>query len=137
LISGVLINQNLEETIAGVSQGGIISPVISNFVLDGLENCVRGSIAEITSSKNLVKEYYGQKSGIKVVKRFNIQFVRYADDFLVTCRSMHIAKNFIKPAIVKFLAERGIGLSEDKSSIFRLKDKDLEYLGYRFLFRKA
>jgi hypothetical protein len=50
---------------------------------------------------------------------------------------MHIAKNFIKPAIVKFLEERGIGLSEDKSSIFRLKDKDLEYLGYRFLFRKA
>jgi retron-type reverse transcriptase len=68
LISGVLINQNLEETITGVPQGGIISPVISNFVLDGLENCVRGSIAEITSSKNLVKEYYGQKSGIKVVK---------------------------------------------------------------------
>jgi len=121
---------------AVVPQDGIISPIISNFVLDGLEDCVRGSIAKITLSKNLVKEYYGQKPGISVVKRFNIQFVRYADDFLVTCRSMHIAKNFIKPAIIKFLDERGLWLSEEKSSIFRLKDKDLEFLGYRFVFRK-
>jgi RNA-directed DNA polymerase len=121
---------------AVVPQDGIISPIISNFVLDGLEDCVRGSIAKITLSKNLVKEYYGQKPGTSVVKRFNIQFVRYADDFLVTCRSMHIAKNFIKPAIIKFLDERGLWLSEEKSSIFRLKDKDLEFLGYRFVFRK-
>jgi len=121
---------------AVVPQDGIISPIISNFVLDGLEDCVRGSIAKITLSKNLVKEYYGQKPGTSVVKRFNIQFVRYGDDFLVTCRSMHIAKNFIKPAIIKFLDERGLWLSEEKSSIFRLKDKDLEFLGYRFVFRK-
>jgi RNA-directed DNA polymerase len=121
---------------AVVPQDGIISPIISNFVLDGLEDCVRGSIAKITLSKNLVKEYYGQKPGISVVKRFNIQFVRYADDFLVTCRSMHIAKNFIKPAIIKFLDERGLWLSEEKSSVFKLKDKDLEFLGYRFVFRK-
>jgi len=121
---------------AVVPQDGIISPIISNFVLDGLEDCIRGSIAKITLSKNLVKEYYGQKPGTSVVKRFNIQFVRYADDFLVTCRSMHIAKNFIKPAIIKFLDERGLWLSEEKSSIFRLKDKDLEFLGYRFVFRK-
>jgi RNA-directed DNA polymerase len=123
-------------TLAGVPQGGIISPIISNFVLDGLEDCVRGSIAKITLSKNLVKEYYGQKSGTSVVKRFNIQFVRYAYDFLVTCRSIYIAKKFIKPAIIKFLDERGLWLSEEKSSIFRLKDKDLEFLGYRFVFRK-
>ena len=136
LISGVLINQNLEETIAGVPQGGIISPVISNFTLNGLEDCIKGSIAKITSSKNLVKEYYGQRSGTNVVKRFNIQFVRYADDFLVTCRSIYIAKEFIKPAIVKFLNVRGLLLSKEKSSIFRLKDKDLEFLGYKFMFRK-
>jgi RNA-directed DNA polymerase len=77
-----------------------------------------------------------QKSGTSVVKRFNIQFVRYAYDFLVTCRSIYIAKKFIKPAIIKFLDERGLWLSEEKSSIFRLKYKDLEFLGYRFVFRK-
>jgi len=137
LISGVLINDNLEDTINGVPEGGIISPTINNFVLDDLEKCVEESIAKITKSKSRVKKYYGTKSGKPVVKRFNIQFVRYADDFVITCRSMYIAKEFIKPAVVNFLKERGVKLSEEKSSIFRLRNKSLEFLGYNFVFSKA
>lgn len=137
LISGVLTNYNLETTNSGVPQGGIISPVISNFVLDGLEKCVEGSIAKITKSKSRVKEYYGTKSGKPVVKKFNIQFVRYADDFVITCRSIYIAKDYIKPAAVTFLKEIGVWLSEEKSSIFRLRNKNLDFLGYSFVFSKA
>lgn len=137
MISGVLINDNLEDTINGVPEGGIISPTINNFVLDDLEKCVEESIAKITKSKSRVKKYYGTKSGKPVVKRFNIQFVRYADDFVITCRSMYIAKEFIKPAVVNFLKERGVKLSEEKSSIFRLRNKSLEFLGYNFVFSKA
>ena len=127
----------METTNSGVPQGGIISPVISNFVLDGLEKCVERSIAKITKSKSRVKEYYGTKSGKPVVKRFNIQFVRYADDFVITCRSIYIAKDYIKPAVVTFLKERGVWLSEEKSSIFRLRDKNLDFLGYSFVFSKT
>lgn len=134
LRSGVFINEKLIPTYSGVPQGGIISPTISNFMLDGLENCVLRSIFTITSSKTLVKEYYGKASGKPVVKRFNIQFVRYADDFVITCRSMYIAKKFVKPAVVNFLKERGIQLSNEKSSIFRLRNKNLDYLGYSFIF---
>lgn len=136
LSSGVFIDQRLEATLTGVPQGGIISPVISNFVLDGLENHILGSITSITKSKTLTKEFYGLKSGVNMVKRFNIQYTRYADDFIVTCRSIYIAKKFIKPAIKEFLDIRGIYLSEEKSSIFKLKYKDLEYLGYKFMFRE-
>jgi len=50
---------------------------------------------------------------------------------------MFIAKIFIKPVIVQFLSERGIRFFEGKSSISRLKDTDLKYLGYRFFFRKS
>jgi RNA-directed DNA polymerase len=102
-----------------------------------LENCTIGSIKDITKSKKLVKEYYGQASGTNIVKRFNIQFTRYADNFVITCRSLHIAKNYIKPAIVRFLEERGLSLSPEKSTIFRIQDKELEFLGYKFLFKES
>jgi len=95
---------------------------------------VRTSISKITKSKQGVKKYYNKASGKPMIQRFNIQFVRYVDDFVITCRSIHIAKNYIKPAIVKFLKERGLSLSEEKSSIFRLKHKNLDYLGYTFTY---
>lgn len=137
LKSGVLINHDVVKTVAGVPQGGVISPIISNFTLDGLEGCTIGSIKDITKSKKLVKEYYGQASGVNIVKRFNIQFTRYADDVVITCRSLHIAKNYIKPAIIRFLEERGLSLSPEKNMVFRMKDKELEFLGYRFLFKES
>jgi hypothetical protein len=49
------------------------------------------------------------------------------------CRSLSIGKEYIKPAIINFLKERGIWLSEKKSSIFRLKHKKLDFLGYSFV----
>ena len=135
LLSGILIDKSVVATHSGVPQGGIISPCISNYMLDGLEECVvRTSISKITKSKQGVKKYYNKASGKPMIQRFNIQFVRYIDDFVITCRSMHIAKNYIKPAIVKFLKERGLSLSEEKSSIFRLRDKNLDYLGYTFTY---
>jgi RNA-directed DNA polymerase len=138
LISGIIvIDKVFKTTNAGVPQGGIISLTISNFVLNGLEECINDSIKPIITSKTWVKEYYGIKSGIPVVKRFNMQFIRYADDFVITCGSMYIAKTYIKPAIIDFLKERGVWLSEEKSFIFRLSDKSLDFLGYTFIYSSA
>ena len=60
----------LYPTTAGVPQGGIISPVISNLVLDGLEAIVQGS-----SWQRRVP---------------NSNYVRWADDFLVTTTSRQV-----------------------------------------------
>jgi retron-type reverse transcriptase len=50
LSSGVMLNKNnYEPTENGVLQSGIISPIISNFVLDGLEDCTNNSIQAVTS----------------------------------------------------------------------------------------
>jgi RNA-directed DNA polymerase len=50
LVSEVVVSgKDYESTETGVPQGGIISPVISNFVLDGLEECVYNSIQAVTS----------------------------------------------------------------------------------------
>jgi RNA-directed DNA polymerase len=109
LVSGVVVRgKDYEPTETGVPQGGIISPVISNFVLDGLEECVYNSIQAVTSRKCRTKEFRGSITNDIIIKRFNIQFIRYADDFIITCRSMYIAKEYIKPKIINFLKERGV-----------------------------
>lgn len=95
----------------GTPQGGIISPTLSNMTLDGLEEVVRGA----------------------VLRRNRVNFIRYADDFIVTGKSKHILEQKIKPAVEAFLAERGLTLSEEKTVITYIKD------GFKFLgqtFRK-
>jgi RNA-directed DNA polymerase len=84
-------------TTAGVPQGGLISPVISNLVLDGLEAIVQGS------------------SWHRSVH--NINYVRWADDFLVTATSRQELAETVLPRIDAFLAERGVQLSAEKTVI--------------------
>ena len=95
----------------GVPQGGIISPTISNMVLDGLENAVRCAVP----------------------RRCRISFDRCADDFIITGKSKSILEDAIQPVVEGFLAERGLELSPEKTVITHIKD------GFKFLgqaFRK-
>jgi RNA-directed DNA polymerase len=95
-------------TTAGVPQGGIISPVISNLVLDGLEAIVQGS----TWHRSV----------------HNINYVRWADDFLVTATSRHVLETITLPRITAFLAERGVQLSTKKTVITPLA-QGFDFLG--------
>jgi RNA-directed DNA polymerase len=93
----------------GVPQGGIISPTISNMVLDGLEEAVHRAVA----------------------RRRRINFVRYADDFIITGKSKTILEDVIRPVVENFLAERGLELSAEKTVITHIKD-GFTFLGQTF-----
>lgn len=93
----------------GVPQGGIISPVLSNMVLDGLEQAVRCA----------------------VLRRNRINFLRYADDFIITGKSKTILEEAIQPVVEAFLAERGLSLSLEKTVITHIKD-GFTFLGQTF-----
>jgi RNA-directed DNA polymerase len=84
-------------TTAGVPHGGICSPVISNLVLDGLEAVVQGS------------------SWHRSVHHIN--YVRWADDFIVTANSRGVLAEDILPRIEAFLADRGVRLATEKTVI--------------------
>lgn len=86
-------------TTAGVSQGGLISPVLSNRVLDGLEQVVCGS------------------SSSRFRRRHHIHYVRWADDFIVTANSREVLAEVVRPRINAFLAARGMRLSAEKTVI--------------------
>jgi len=62
--------------------------------------------------------------------------VRYADDFVIIARSRRILEKHIRPAVILFLKERGLGLSPEKTRLFTMKSgEELNFLGYTFKYR--
>lgn len=110
LKAGFVYNRHLNPSKSGTPQGGIISPILANMALDGIEALIASN-------------YYTSKYG-RVDKRYDhhkINFVRYADDFIVTADSEETAKE-IAELIKLFLKERGLELSESKTLISHIDD---------------
>jgi len=112
LKTGYIDNKHWFPTERGTPQGGIISPTIANMVLDGLETAI-----------NL---HAGARRNRNPHK---IHFVRYADDFVVTCANVEYLEQEIKPLVNKFLAERGLILSPEKTKITHI-DQGFDFLGF-------
>ena len=95
------------DSTSGTPQGGIISPTLANFTLNGLEKTVKDSVRRLTKSTEQrmpVKLKDGSKKKISL----STQVVRYADDFVVITRSENLLNKYINPAIKAFLEERGL-----------------------------
>lgn len=112
LQAGFIDKGTLFATTAGTPQGGIISPVIANMTLDGLEGCVFASVGATTAAR----------------RKFKINVIRYADDFIVTGASKEILEDTVLPAIRQFMLDRGLELSEEKTRITHI-DEDFDFLG--------
>lgn len=102
----------LFETRAGTPQGGIISPVIANMALDGLEAAVHASAG----------------GSQKARRRAKLNVIRYADDFVVTSATKSALESQVLPAIRRFMAERGLELSEEKTRITHISE-GFDFLG--------
>jgi RNA-directed DNA polymerase len=111
LKAGYVYQNELFPTDAGTPQGGIISPVAANMTLDGLE----AMLAE--------KFPRARWTGLKM------HMVRYADDFIITGHSKEWLEQEVKPVVVKFLAERGLVLSPEKTKITHIKE-GFDFLGW-------
>ena len=96
----------------GTPQGGICSPVLANMTLDGLE-------------KELRKKY---PKASKISRKAKVNFVRFADDFIITGSSKELLEVEVIPLVEKFLKERGLELSLEKTRITHIKD-GFDFLG--------
>lgn len=133
LTCGILDKRIFNISDSGVPQGGILSPVLANFTLNGLQNIVYKAIYSLTKSKARRIPILGAD----VVYPSYLEIVRYADDFVVLCRNKFILKSLVIPQINKFLQKRGLSLSSAKTKLFRLKDGIiLKFLGYNFHYEK-
>ena len=108
LKAGYIERQHWHETESGTPQGGIISPILTNMTLDGLE-------------KEL-KARFPRHKGHKV------NLVRYADDFIVTGSNPELLEQEVKPFIIEFLWERGLQLSPEKTHITHIGE-GFDFLG--------
>ena len=113
LKAGIMEQGKYLDTEAGTPQGGIISPLLANWALDGLEPILR--------------ERYG-KIGSKLAGRSKVNYVRYADDFVITGISQEILDKEVRPLVEAFMAERGLKLSESKTVITNVH-RGFDFLG--------
>ena len=120
LKAGYVFESHLFPTDAGTPQGGIISPILANMTLDGIENII-------------TDKYHRNKCGNidrKHAAKYKVNFVRYADDFIVTANTEEIAKE-VKELIKSFLKDRGLELSDEKTIITHI-DIGFDFLGWNF-----
>lgn len=106
----MFLNQSIMEELTewtpetGVPQGAVLSPILSNLYLNALDH----RMAEL-----------------------GYQMVRYADDFVILCRSQVEAESALEE-VKHFVAEAGLTLHPEKTQIVDSREKSFAFLGYSF-----
>lgn len=112
---GYVETRKLFPTDEGAPQGGTISPTLMNMTLDGLER--------------LLQKRLPTRQKVNGRTHFNkLNFVRYADDFIITGESPEFLRDKVLPIVKEFLTERGLQLSEEKTVITHIED-GFDFLG--------
>jgi RNA-directed DNA polymerase len=115
LKAGYIDNNVFNDTNIGTPQGGIISPLLANIALHGME-------------EELGVEYLFNKKQGHFLKESSIGIVRYADDFVILCKTEEEAK-IMYEKLKPYLAKRGLTLAEDKTKITHISE-GFDFLGF-------
>lgn len=124
----------------GTPQGGIISPLLANIVLNELDHWVDN---QWINNQAVLKNYKlrNNKAGCPIksnaytaMRRTNLKemyIIRYADDFRIFCRTYEQAEK-TKIAITKWLEDRlKLEISQEKTRIVNVKKRYMEFLGFK------
>mmetsp|Transcript_24364 Transcript_24364/g.67511 ORF Transcript_24364/g.67511 Transcript_24364/m.67511 type:complete len:574 (+) Transcript_24364:576-2297(+) len=114
------------DNIKGTPQGGIISPLLANIALHGLED----HLLNFVSSKDFPKPHPEASRGTRT-KRVALGVIRYADDLVLIHRNPEIMEKVIVET-KNWLANVGLELSEEKSKL-RWASESFSYLGFRII----
>jgi len=116
LKAGVIGKDGFAPTEEGTPQGGVISPLIFNIALHGMEEA-----AGTVYRRNPYRDSEATVPGTPVV-------IRYADDFIALCESREQAET-VKTRLTPWLAARGLAFNEDKTRVVHL-DEGFDFLGF-------
>jgi RNA-directed DNA polymerase len=108
------VEKGFSPTEAGTPQGGVISPLLLNIALHGLEEAAG------------VRYRTGIHAGTMAAA--SPALTRYADDLVVCCHSRQQAEQ-VKAKLAAWLRPRGLAFSEAKTRIVRLDEEGFEFLG--------
>ena len=105
LVSGVQIDEEYKETVIGTPQGGNLSPLLSNIMLNELD--------------------------MELEKR-GLRFVRYADECMIMVKSEMAAKRVMR-SVTTFIEEKlGLMVNATKTKVTRPNDPTMKFLGFGF-----
>lgn len=108
LVSGVMINGVVQPTKIGTPQGGNLSPLLSNIMLNELD---------------------------KELEKRGLRFVRYADDCLIMVKSEKAA-NHVMQTVTRYIENKlGLIVNAEKSKVAR--PNEIKYLGFGFYNKKG
>lgn len=125
----------------GTPQGGILSPLLANIVLNELDWWVSsqwetfktqhdyGRVRCLNNSTRI--DQSNKYRALKNTKLKEMHIVRYADDFRIFCRTYDDAQN-VMISVTKWLTERlSLNISSEKTRIVNVKEKYLLFLGFK------
>jgi RNA-directed DNA polymerase len=129
----------------GTPQGGIISPLLANIVLNELDKWVESQwqdnpIAVSKGRHRIVghSEIFDKSHGYRIMKGTELKemyIVRYADDFRIFCRTKEDAVN-TKEAVTQWVEERlRLEVSPEKTRIVNTRKRYSEFLGFKIRVR--
>jgi RNA-directed DNA polymerase len=121
LKAGYVYEHQLFPTEQGTPQGGIISPLLANHTLNGLDALLENNFKKKTAKK---------ADGTRTMFLHKVHLVRYADDFVITARSKETAEQ-AQEIVRKHIAQRGLQLSEEKTKITDIHE-GFDFLGWNF-----
>lgn len=128
----------------GTPQGGIISPLLANIVLNELDHWIESQwsnnpVIEKRKAKIYPNGRIDRSNGYKIMHQTKLKemyIVRYADDFRIFCRCRQDAER-IKAAVAQWLQQRlKLEVSDEKTRIVNVKKKYSEFLGFKIKVHK-
>ena len=130
----------------GTPQGGVLSPLLANIVLNELDWWIASQWEEMPMHNPNPSDEVPNKNGslnrgpkycrLRKTRLKECHLVRYADDFKIFCKSYDDATRF-KHATEQWLTDRlSLEISEEKSKVCNLKKNYSEFLGIKFKLRR-
>lgn len=114
LKAGYVDNNSFNNTDSGTPQGEIVSPLLANIALHGME-------------EELGVRYYLDR-GNYVLARKSVGVARYADDFVVVCKTKEDASTMFEK-LKSYLDKRGLTLADDKTKVTHISE-GFDFLGF-------
>ena len=127
LKAGVMDGGQLFPTSEGTPQGGVISPLLANIALHGMEERINKAFPEM--SKTMRETWYHKKG----TKFRSPQLIRYADDFVILHKDIAVVQR-CREIISEWLIDMGLELKPSKTRLTHtLNEHGSEKPGFNFL----
>ncbi|NET84027.1 MAG: group II intron reverse transcriptase/maturase [Moorea sp. SIO1F2] len=120
LKAGVIDEGTLSSTDEGTPQGGIISPLLANIALHGMEETIKEYVENLSYKETSVR---GKRD-----RRRSISLIRYADDFVIIHKNKEVVEK-CREVIEIWLSDIGLELKPSKTRLTHTKE-GFDFLGF-------